>query len=294
VQGNNRDADYIASFEKEGNRNMKKNSITKYCLEITTKLITVSFLIFSIDVYAVEPYPIVGKTFFVVLMSDKTCNEVNFGADQKFQLQSANSGIVNGTYEYKGGQLTMRTADVPIFKKVRFQKFQESDGKLAVVMEDLIEQGVVNIYANQEFCKAANMRIINLQKGSLNKEGATKKTSSSGWVYSYTTKISGDDVKKEVGESCQQTDQSSFDSWWKKAKSDFAKQNYDCIQPGKAPSGEYFGNNFGCNLSKNLQGKVISMAEAVRSRGAVVNMWMGHWFASIDECEKARKNEPPK
>ncbi len=118
------------------------------------------------NAYALEPYPIVGKTFFVVLMNDKTCNEVVFGLDLKFQLQSENSGIVSGTYEYKDGQLIMRTADVPIFKKAKFQKIQEGDGKLAVVMEDLIKKGVVNIYANQEFCKSANMRIVNLSKGS--------------------------------------------------------------------------------------------------------------------------------
>jgi hypothetical protein len=162
---------------------MKIKLIIKNGMGITNRLIPISFLIYSINTYAVEPYPIVGKTFFVVLMSDKTCNEVTFGFDQKFQLQSANSGIVSGTYEYKSGQLTMRTADVPIFKKARFKKFQESDGKLAVVMEDLIEKGVVNIYANQEFCKSANMKLITLQKDSPSKSEIAKKSSTSGWVF---------------------------------------------------------------------------------------------------------------
>jgi hypothetical protein len=123
-------------------------------------------------VWANDPYPINGKTFFAVNMAKKTCNEIEFGVDQKFKLQTEDLGTISGTYEYTNGLLTMTTADVPVFQKVKFQKFQENDGKLAVLMENLIESGVVNMYGNKKFCDTVKMRIVKLSETFANQDCA--------------------------------------------------------------------------------------------------------------------------
>lgn len=111
-----------------------------------------------------NPYPIKGKTLFAVNMAKKACNEIEFGSDLKFKLQTEDLGVISGKYEYADGLLTMSTAEDSLFQKAKFQKSQEADGKLAVVMDNLKDRGVVNIYGNQSFCNSAKMKLVKFEK----------------------------------------------------------------------------------------------------------------------------------
>lgn len=123
---------------------------------------------------------------------------------------------------------------------------------------------------------------------------AQAKETANGFFYSYTTEFSGDDSKKTVNAKCEAAAFKDFDSWKTNKQHDLKKKGYTCIEPAKDSTGKYFAQNHGCNRSFDMGGRTISStAEAIRTPGAKIEMWMGRWFLTQKDCDEAKGREEP-